>query len=52
MEVFHNGDDATISNLDTDTEYIFSIKVNTIQGPGKSSKILVCRTSETSKMFK
>ncbi|KAL4135375.1 hypothetical protein QTP88_006989 [Uroleucon formosanum] len=47
IEVFHNGDDATISNLDTDTEYVFSIKVNTIQGPGKSSKSLICRTSES-----
>ncbi|XP_060844386.1 cell adhesion molecule Dscam2-like isoform X2 [Rhopalosiphum padi] len=47
IEVFHNGDDATISNLDTDTEYVFSIKVNTIQGPGKSSKPLICRTSES-----
>ncbi|XP_025417900.1 Down syndrome cell adhesion molecule-like protein Dscam2 isoform X2 [Sipha flava] len=47
IEVFHNGDDATISNLDTYTEYVFSIKVNTIQGPGKSSKPLICKTSES-----
>lgn len=51
IEVFHNGDDATISNLDTFTEYVFSIKVNTIKGPGKSSKPLICRTSESCKMF-
>lgn len=51
IEVFHNGDDATISNLDINTEYVFSIKVNTAQGPGKSSKPLICKTSESRKIF-
>lgn len=49
IEIYHNGDDVTISNLDTNTEYVFSIKVNTIQGPGKPSKPLVCKTSESCK---
>jgi len=52
IEVFHNGDDATISNLDTNTEYVFSIRVNTAQGPGKSSQPLVCKTSESCTILK
>ncbi|XP_050530510.1 cell adhesion molecule Dscam2-like isoform X2 [Daktulosphaira vitifoliae] len=47
IEVFQNGDDATISDLETNTAYEFSIKVNTVQGPGKPSKSLICKTSES-----
>ncbi|XP_050438975.1 cell adhesion molecule Dscam2-like isoform X2 [Adelges cooleyi] len=47
IEVFQSGDDVIISDLDTDTAYEFTIRVNTIQGPGKSSKPLICKTSES-----
>ncbi|VVC38056.1 Hypothetical protein CINCED_3A025894, partial [Cinara cedri] len=47
IEIYHNGEDVTISNLETYTEYKFSIRVNTNNGPGKLSSTLVCKTAES-----